>query len=284
MKYPFTHLLIGCAIGCQTMAGNHVAIVPAQAAGTIMGMNPKDSAVVELRSYTLKPGMRSSFHQLVLDYSLPMLQRWKIAVLGYGPSLQEDSSYYLVRAYGSLEERQRSEDAFYGSDEWKKGPRASIVSRIIDYTTVIVPVDSFLEIAEKAKAMIQTTTHATDSAALSALNRQFIDNFIHQDAALHDQLIHKDFVCIQNSGAIVQRDQYLKDWGNAYHQSGYTAFAYTDEVIRIFGNVALIRSKTVYTKNVKGKEVKGNSIYTDTYLKENGSWKCIQAQITPVAS
>jgi ketosteroid isomerase-like protein len=249
----------------------------------ILQPRSSSSAVAEIRSYTLRPGTRDSFHRLVLDYSLPMLQRWKITVLGYGPSLQEDSSYYLVRMYPSLEGRQRSEDAFYGSDEWKKGPREAIVSRIINYTTVIVPVDSLLCMAENAKTMIEKQTRTQDSAELSALNRQFIENFIRQDAVHHNEIIHKDFVCIQNDGSIVGREDYMKGWVGAYTHSGYTDFSYTDETIRIFGDVALVRSKTVYTKKIGDKVLKGNSVYTDTYVKENQHWKCVQAQITPVA-
>jgi ketosteroid isomerase-like protein len=245
---------------------------------------PSDSAVAEIRSYTLRPGTRDSFHRLVLDYSLPMLRRWKIGVLGYGPSLQEDSSYYLVRVYSSLEARQRSEDAFYGSDEWKKGPREAIVSRIINYTTVIVPLDSLLRLAENAKIMIEMETRMQDSAELSELNRQFIENFTRQDAARHDAIIHKDFVCIQSDGSVVGREEYMRGWPTAYMHSGYTDFSYTDESIRIFGDIALVRSKTVYTKKMGDKEMKGNSVYTDTYVKENHHWKCIQAQITPVVA
>jgi ketosteroid isomerase-like protein len=282
MRYLFIHLLLGGIMSCQMMVGDH------RGGMALAGEGRRDSAVVEIRSYTLRPGTRDSFHRLVLDYSLPMLERWKISVLGYGPSLQEDSSYYLVRAYSSLGTRQKTEDAFYGSDEWKKGPRESIVSRIINYTTVIVPLDTLLVLAEKAKAMIQTDARTSDKAMLSdramlsALNRQFIDNFIHEDAARHDQLIHRDFVCIQGNGAIVGRAEYIKGWADSYSKNGYTSFAITDEVIRIFGHTALVRSKTVYTKTVAGKEVSGNSIYTDTYLKEDGGWKCVQAQITPV--
>jgi ketosteroid isomerase-like protein len=249
----------------------------------VPGYMPSDSAVAEIRSYTLRPGTRDAFHQLVLDYSLPMLKRWKIEVLGYGPSLQEDSSYYLVRIYPSLEARHRSEDAFYGSDEWKKGPREAIVSRIINFTTVILPVDSLLQIAKNAKNMIELKTRTQDSAELSELNRQFIENFTTQDAARHDEIIHKDFVCIQSDGSIVGREEYMRGWPAAYTHSGYTAFTYTDESIRIFGDIALVRSKTVYTKKIGDKELKGNSVYTDTYVKENHHWKCIQAQITPVA-
>lgn len=43
-----------------------------------------------------------------------MLERWKVDVVAYGPSLHDADSYYLMRAYPSVEPRQRSEDAFYG--------------------------------------------------------------------------------------------------------------------------------------------------------------------------
>jgi hypothetical protein len=75
---------------------------------------------VEIRSYNLKPGMRDRFHQTFLTEALPMLNRWKVDVVAYGPSLHDSDSYYLMRAYPSLEARQKSEDAFYGSDEWKQ--------------------------------------------------------------------------------------------------------------------------------------------------------------------
>ncbi len=127
-------------------------------------------------------------------------------------------------------------------------------------------------------------TPTQDSAELSELNRQFIENFTNQDATRHDLIIHKDFVCIKGDGSIVGREDYIRGWSTAYTHSNYTDFSYTDESIRIFGDIALVRSKTVYTKKIGDKEVKGNSIYTDTYVKENHRWKCIQAQITPVAA
>lgn len=131
--------------------------------------------------------------------------------------------------------------------------------------------------------MIQhAPTHAADSTVLSDLNRQFISNFVHQDAARHDEIIHKDFVCLRGDGSIVQREQYLKDWATGYSRGGYTSFDYTDELIRIFGNMALVRSRTVFTKTVNAAPIHGATIYTDTYVKENGAWKCVQAQITPV--
>ena len=105
------------------------------------GVKAPAGRIVEIRSYNLKPGTRDRFHQLFVTQALPMLQRWKVQVVGYGPSLHDSDSYYLMRGYPSVEERQRSEDAFYGSDEWKQGPREAILACIDTYTTIVIRLD-----------------------------------------------------------------------------------------------------------------------------------------------
>src|SRR6266498_1665418 len=86
------------------------------------------SAVVEIRTYKLRPGSGAEFHRTVVEESVPMLQRWGVDVVAFGPSLDDDDSYYLIRSYPSLEERQRSQDAFYGSDEWRVRRAAATAS------------------------------------------------------------------------------------------------------------------------------------------------------------
>lgn len=97
--------------------------------------------IIEIRSYNLKPGMRLQFHTLFTQESLPMLERWGVDVVAYGESLHDKDSYYLIRAYASLEERQQSQDAFYGSDEWLKGPREALLALIENFTSAVFEVD-----------------------------------------------------------------------------------------------------------------------------------------------
>jgi NIPSNAP len=99
------------------------------------------SRVVEIRSYNLKPGTRDRFHRLFEREALPLLQRAKVDVVSYGPSLHDGDSYYLMRSFSSVEDRQRSEDAFYGSAEWRQGPREAILACIESYTTVVIRLD-----------------------------------------------------------------------------------------------------------------------------------------------
>lgn len=70
-----------------------------------------------------------------------MLKRWGVDVVAYGASLDDGDLYYLLRAYPSVEELQRSQDAFYGSDEWCEGPREEIVALIESSISVVLSAD-----------------------------------------------------------------------------------------------------------------------------------------------
>jgi hypothetical protein len=109
--------------------------------GTPAGAQEAARPTVELRSYNLKPGARDEFHRLVLA-TLPLLARWKIDVVGYGPSAHDSTSYLLIRLFRSVEDRERLEASFYGSREWLEGPRERVLALIESYTTVVLPLDS----------------------------------------------------------------------------------------------------------------------------------------------
>ena len=71
-----------------------------------------------------------------------MLERWGVDVVAFGPSLDDGDTYVLVRRYANIDELQRSQDAFYGSDEWCQGPREAILALIETYISVVLPAES----------------------------------------------------------------------------------------------------------------------------------------------
>lgn len=235
--------------------------------------------VAQIRVFQLKPDSRDTFHQLVVNQAIPLHKKWNITVSDYGPSVNDDNGYYVVRTFESVAELEEKEGAFYSSEDWRDGPREAILSLIEDYSTLIIPKDSVTNYSIKSLTM-----QDIDEIILSKLNAQFIENFVNEDVAAHEKIIHFDFVCINGDGTISNREDYMKSWATAYTESGYTSFSITDENIRIFGDMAMVRSKTVYAKKVNGEIVPGNSLYTDTYIKENGEWLCVQAHITPVTA
>ncbi len=127
----------------------------------------------------------------------------------------------------------------------------------------------------------QLTAQETDMAALKKLNAKFIHNFVTNDTAAHNLIIHKDFICISSEGQSIDRQTYLNNWAHGF--DGYTYWDYRNEDIKIFGNTALVHSQNKYVVIREGKEISGMSMYTDTYIKEKGQWKCIQAQLSKVA-
>lgn len=103
-----------------------------------------NSKIVEIRTYNLKENSRDSFHQLFAEKAMPLLKKRGIEVVGYGPSLHDKNTYTLIREYQSIEHMQKSEDAFYGSDEWRKGPREAVLALIENYTTLVINADQEL--------------------------------------------------------------------------------------------------------------------------------------------
>ena len=94
--------------------------------------------LVEIRSYQLKPGAAAEFHSAVEAIAVPMLREWGTDVVAYGPSGHAPDAYFLIRAYVDLDDLNRRQDAFYGSEEWRNGPRESIVSRIESFLTTVL--------------------------------------------------------------------------------------------------------------------------------------------------
>jgi len=118
---------------------------------------------------------------------------------------------------------------------------------------------------------------------LRALNARFIHNFITNDVGSHDAILHPDFICITPTGARVGRANYLEAWATGFDAGRIPYYDYRDEKIDVFGDTALVRSTNKRVGSKDGVETVGMTMYTDIYVRRDGAWKCIQAQITPVA-
>lgn len=123
--------LAGIALAANRSKGSEVSSAEA-------ALHP----VVEIRSYNLKPGTRERFHSLFLEQAWPLLRRAEIDVVAFGPSMHDENSYFLMRSFRGVEERQAAEDAFYGSEAWRDGPREAVLDCIESYTTVVVKLDA----------------------------------------------------------------------------------------------------------------------------------------------
>ncbi len=100
---------------------------------------PTRGAVVELRTYLVHPGARTEYDRIFREEAAALLAQFGIDVFAHGPSLLEDDQYFLLRAYGSMAEREEAEERFYGSAAWRDGPREAVISRIVSYHEILLP-------------------------------------------------------------------------------------------------------------------------------------------------
>lgn len=98
--------------------------------------------ILEIRTYKVLPGRLDEFVAATAAVR-PLLKQYGIDVVAAGPSVVADEGdhAYLMRAFAGVEERDRQEEAFYGSDDWRSGPRETILAPIEGYHTVILEAD-----------------------------------------------------------------------------------------------------------------------------------------------
>jgi ketosteroid isomerase-like protein len=231
------------------------------------------SRMLEIRSYNLKPGSRDAFHQLALRESLPMLARHNIDVVAYGPSRHDQDSYFLMRAFDTVEGRQRAEDAFYGSEDWLKGPRETILSYIISYTTVVLTVDGDT-LSGLRRSMNMQTTAASDLDTLNALNEDYINSVQRSDVKRFEEILAGDFLCTQSDGTLLNRHQFLEHTAKPVTISNLAAH---DVNVRLMGDVAIVHARTTYTLP-DGRAGEGR--YTDIWARRDGRWLAVAAHVT----
>ncbi|MEY4906323.1 MAG: hypothetical protein RL260_41 [Pseudomonadota bacterium] len=94
--------------------------------------------LLEIRTYRLNPGEMDAFHHAVHTKAVPLLKSKGMDVVAYGRSDHEEETYFLARAYASREALEKEQADFYGSDDWRIGPRNELVSRIDTYMNTLI--------------------------------------------------------------------------------------------------------------------------------------------------
>ena len=103
--------------------------------------------ILEILTLDIQPGRRDEFHRLYLTKALPLLRKWHFRVVAHGPSLHDENSYYVIRLFNSLAERESSEDAYYSSEDWKNGPRSAILDLVEHFAYAVVSAATWQEVS-----------------------------------------------------------------------------------------------------------------------------------------
>lgn len=117
-----------------------------------------------------------------------------------------------------------------------------------------------------------------DYRRLFYLNTQYIQSYIKSDTATHNSLLWADdFIQQGPSGNLIPKKQLELYFGKPRFDK--IEFFYADDVIVQFitNDAAMVYATTPL--RLKGEAVTSWSRYNDVYIKRNGEWKCVSANI-----
>jgi len=95
--------------------------------------------LLETRLFTLHPGVRAEFDRISREETIPLMRRFGITVLMFGPCLNDENGYFLMRTFRSEAARVELAQAFYASAEWEANYDGPVTAMIADYRTAVVP-------------------------------------------------------------------------------------------------------------------------------------------------
>ncbi|TDP94058.1 NIPSNAP family protein [Labedaea rhizosphaerae] len=100
-----------------------------------------DAQLLELRLFTVKPGMREEFDRVSREGTVPLMRKIGITVVAHGPSLYDEDTYYLLRAFDDEKQRTELGASLYEQPEWEQYDEP-VGAMMAAYSTVVFPMST----------------------------------------------------------------------------------------------------------------------------------------------
>lgn len=108
--------------------------------------------MLDIRTYRAVQGGRDELVQIMAEEAVPMLRRYGVDVVAFGPSLRDDEHALLIRFFESMEERDEQLEGFYGSDEWLTRFDDRVMALIESFHIVVISAPRDLATAPAASS------------------------------------------------------------------------------------------------------------------------------------
>ncbi|MBD0369920.1 MAG: NIPSNAP family protein [Pyrinomonadaceae bacterium] len=93
--------------------------------------------IVEVRSYRIKPGRRAEFIRFFETRAVPALRSHGMKVIGPMLDVENPNKFVWLRAFPSLEDRDRLKEAFYEGELWKNELEAFAMPMLDSYDVIL---------------------------------------------------------------------------------------------------------------------------------------------------
>ncbi len=128
--------------------------------------------------------------------------------------------------------------------------------------------------------MISNAGHPlNDGANLLYMDRDLLDAGMHNDTKFFEQVAVDDYITINPQGMVVNKSQGIANAKNFKFES----IATDDVGVSVHGDTGLVTGRVTVKGQLSGQNISGQYRYMRVYAKDQGRWRPISFQLTPIA-
>ncbi len=136
-------------------------------------------------------------------------------------------------------------------------------------------------LAATAPAMGQATDDHAEKDVVK-LSQQITNALVKGDTTFLDGVMADDWILIGSDGEVVDKEKQLRDIKDG--TLNFDAMDKSQMKVRIYGDAAVVTGLIRAKIRLKGQEV-GNPLgFTEVFIRRQGKWRTVSAQVTPVAA
>lgn len=94
--------------------------------------------IIEMRTYTTKPGKRAEFLDIFRAKSIPAHNEIGMKILGPFLSLEDRDTFFFMRGFPDLPSREPMKAKFYEGELWKRELENVLMPMLEEYKVVLV--------------------------------------------------------------------------------------------------------------------------------------------------
>ena len=128
----------------------------------------------------------------------------------------------------------------------------------------------------------QNQSKPGDVQIIQNLEEQWVNALVKDDSAAIATFLAKDFTFIEPDGSIKNRNEYLADRGNNLFET--LSFNNSELKVSVYEDAALVSGLASIKEKYRGLTYKYQLRWKEMWIKENGGWKVLAGQATPVDS
>ena len=122
--------------------------------------------------------------------------------------------------------------------------------------------------------------NSEDEQALRRIQHDWADARLKRDGSFPRQIEADDFTVVWFDGRIVNKEEDVRSY-----ESDDVTFAELnigDLQARFYGDTAIVVGRGSLKAHATNQDFSGKYVWTDTFVKQDGEWKAVASQVTPV--